>query len=106
MLASDPEETGPHANDLAASVAHLAEQVEDPIADDDLQLGLYLCFEQHYGSFPGVDDAWEWHPASIAARDVLEETFIAALEREIDPREQVDPEAVGELLFRIESEDE
>jgi hypothetical protein len=106
LLASDPEETGPHAPDLAASVARLTERVADPVADDDLQLALYLCFEQHYRALPGVDDAWEWHPASIAARDVLEEAFMTALEREVDPRQPVDPETVGEQLFRVEAEDE
>jgi hypothetical protein len=105
LLLSDPEETGPHTGDLTASVAHLTERVADPLADDDLHLALYLCFEQHYRSFAGVDDAWEWHPAAIAARGVLEEAFMAALEREL-PREEVDSETVGDLLFRIEAEDE
>src|SRR5829696_7705056 len=106
MLAPDPEETGPHAADLASSVAHLTEGVADPISDDDLQLALYLCFEIHYRSLPGIDDSWEWHPASIAARDVLEEAFMSALEREVDPRQPVDPETVGERLFQIEAEDD
>ena len=86
--------------------ARLAALVEDPLGDDDLQLALYLCFELHYRSFPGVDPAWEWDPTLLALRAVLEETFFDALETELAPREPADPALVGELLFRLESEDD
>ncbi|HEV7770539.1 MAG TPA: iron-containing redox enzyme family protein, partial [Solirubrobacterales bacterium] len=66
----------------------------------------YLCFELHYRSFPGVDPAWEWDPTLLAVRAVLEEAFFDALEAEIVPGEPVDPAAVGDLLFRLESEDD
>jgi hypothetical protein len=105
LLLSDPADTDPRDGDLAAGVARLVEQVTDPLGDDDLQLALYLCFEQHYRSFPGVADAWEWHPAAIAVRNVLEEAFLSALERAVEPGD-VDPAEVGDLLFRIEAEDE
>jgi hypothetical protein len=106
LLASGPELVGPHGSDVAASVADLAAQVEEPLADDDLQLALYLCFEQHYRSFPGVDPAWEWHPVAIAARRVLEERFMGALAEAVAPSSPVDPEGAGDLLFAIEAEDE
>jgi len=47
----------------------------DPLADDDLQLALYLCYELHYGSLDGVDDAWEWEPSLLALRRELESRF-------------------------------
>lgn len=51
----------------------------DPLADDDLQLALYLCYELHYGALAGVDDRWEWDPGLLAFRAVLERAFERAL---------------------------
>jgi hypothetical protein len=51
----------------------------DPIADDDLQLALWICFELHYRGFDDVDDAWEWEPRLIALRRRLEELVLSAL---------------------------
>ena len=51
----------------------------EPLADEDLQLALYLCYELHYRGLPGVDDAWEWEPSLLAVRRELETCFEAAL---------------------------
>ncbi|MFE7616992.1 iron-containing redox enzyme family protein [Streptomyces sp. NPDC057496] len=53
--------------------------VGDPLTDDDLQLALYVCYELHYRGFSGVDDRWEWQPASLDLRGRLEREFEAAL---------------------------
>jgi pyrroloquinoline quinone (PQQ) biosynthesis protein C len=53
----------------------------DPLADDDLQLALYLLYELHYRGFAGVDPAWEWEPSLLAFRAVLESEFETALRR-------------------------
>ena len=84
-------------------VVALAAAVEDPLADDDLQLALYLCFELHYRSFPGVDPEWEWSPGLLALRAVLEHRLFDALE--VDSG-KVDPERVGDLLFELEAGDD
>jgi hypothetical protein len=55
----------------------------DPLADEDLQLALYLCYELHYRGLPGVDDRWEWSPSLLALRAALEERFEAALREEV-----------------------
>jgi len=34
----------------------------DPIADEDLQLALYVAYELHYSGIRGVDERWEWSP--------------------------------------------
>jgi hypothetical protein len=47
----------------------------DPLADEDLQLALYLCYELHYRGLPGVDDRWEWDPALLSLRGLLEASF-------------------------------
>jgi Iron-containing redox enzyme len=51
----------------------------DPLADEDLQLALYCCYELHYRGLPGVDERWEWEPSLLALRGALEERFEAAL---------------------------
>jgi len=51
----------------------------DPLADEDLQLALYLCYELHYRGLPGVADEWEWEPSLLALRRELEACFEAAL---------------------------
>src|SRR5690242_1096416 len=48
---------------------------DDPLADDDLQLALYLCYELHYRGLPGVDDRWEWDPRLLDVRGQLELEF-------------------------------
>jgi len=58
----------------------------DPLADDDLHLALYLCYELHYRGLDGVDEHWEWEPSLLAFRAALEAEFEAALERAV-PRE-------------------
>jgi hypothetical protein len=51
----------------------------DPLADDDLQLALYVCYELHYRGFAGVDERWEWEPSLLALRHELEVRFERAL---------------------------
>jgi hypothetical protein len=99
------------AGDCAAAaasqaVADMTAAIDDPLAADDLQLALYLCFELHYRGFPGIDPAWEWSPELLALRAVLEQAFLEALEAELGELGPVDPAEVGDLLFRLESEDD
>src|SRR5437764_682640 len=54
--------------------------VGDPLADEDLNLALYLCYELHYRGLPGVEDRWEWDPSLLGLRAWLEEQFEKALE--------------------------
>src|SRR3954471_14680936 len=51
----------------------------DPLADDDLHLALYCCYELHYRGFDGVDEAWEWDPGLLAFRARLEAAFDAGV---------------------------
>ncbi len=56
----------------------------DVLADDDVQLALYCCYELHYRSFDGVDDGWEWEPSLLAFRAQLERGFESELLRLVD----------------------
>ena len=47
----------------------------DPLADEDLQLALYCCYELHYRGLPGVADEWEWEPTLLALRRDMEAVF-------------------------------
>jgi hypothetical protein len=58
-------------------------EVADALADDDLQLTLWTCYELHYRGFDGVDDLWEWQPDVIALRLALEAELLVALHREV-----------------------
>jgi hypothetical protein len=51
----------------------------DALADEDLQLALYLCYELHYRGMPSVADEWEWEPSLLGLRRDLEACFEAAL---------------------------
>ncbi|MDQ4049748.1 MAG: iron-containing redox enzyme family protein [Actinomycetota bacterium] len=66
----------------------------DVLADEDLQLALYVSYELHYRGFDGVDDRWEWEPSALALRGTLERMMEAALR-----------EAVGELPSSVDPAD-
>ena len=79
--------------------------VDDPLADDDLQLALYACYELHYRGFEGVDAAWEWAPELLAARAALEREFEAAL-RDALPPARVAPAEVEPALRELVARDD
>jgi Iron-containing redox enzyme len=55
------------------------------LADDDLHLALYLCYELHYRGLSGVDEEWEWEPSLLRLRRALELDFERALRRTVPP---------------------
>jgi hypothetical protein len=86
-----------------------AERVpDDPLADEDLQLALYLCYELHYRGFAGVDDGWEWEPSLLALRRRLEARFEAGLIGALGAPtgDSVPPEEMDLALRAIEAADE
>jgi hypothetical protein len=79
----------------------------DPLADEDLQLALYLCYELHYRGLPGVDERWEWSPSLLALRGALEERFETALRDAVGPVGPVPaPEDFDLALRAIEDADD
>ncbi len=64
---------------LDRASASLAEGIEDPLGDLDLQLALDLCYELHFLSFRGVDPGWEWDPQLLELRSRMESLFLDAL---------------------------
>lgn len=76
----------------------------DPVADDDLQLALYLCYELHYQGFEGVDNEWEWAPGLLALRAEIERAFVEAVRRD-RPLAPAAGDAVGRLRALIDAAD-
>jgi pyrroloquinoline quinone (PQQ) biosynthesis protein C len=78
----------------------------DPLADEDLQLALYLCYELHYRGLPGVDERWEWSPSLLGLRAALEHRFEHALRAAVGPLgEPPAPERFDVELRAIEAAD-
>ena len=83
-------------------------RADDVLADEDVQLTLFVLYELHYRGVDGVDDAWEWQPDLLAARAVLERAFEAAI-RAVVPVPQTDARTaheVAEALFELTSSDD
>lgn len=106
VLAALRAPAGSLATPIADLAADLSLEVERPLEDDDLQFALYLCYELHYRSFPGLDPAWEWDPTLLTVRAALERAFFAALEVEVPVSAGADPAGVGDRLFQLEAEDD
>src|SRR3954449_11681424 len=75
-------------------------QAGDPLADEDLQLALYLCYELHYRGLPGVDERWEWSPSLLALRAGLEARFETALRDAVGPLAPAPPPEDFDLALR------
>jgi hypothetical protein len=79
----------------------------DVLADEDVQLALYLCYELHYRGLPGVDPEWEWEPSLLALRAVLEALFDRGLvELAGPPGESAGPEDIDLALRSIADAEE
>ena len=73
--------------------------VADPLADDDFQLALYLCYEVHYRDLTGAD--WKWDLDLLAFRAKLEEAFEARMREEISHRHGRGPFDVATELDQL-----
>jgi len=70
----------------------------DWLDDDDAQLALWCCYELHYCSFEGVNDAWEWEPTLLAARREMESHFVSRLLEETGPVVSLSPRGLEHAL--------
>ncbi|MCU1432880.1 MAG: hypothetical protein JWP95_1985 [Actinotalea sp.] len=80
----------------------------DVLADDDVQLALFMLYELHYRGIEGVDERWEWQPDLLRARGDLEAAFEAAI-RAFVPVPETDARTAGEVaeaLFALTSADD
>ncbi|MEP7059425.1 MAG: iron-containing redox enzyme family protein [Actinomycetota bacterium] len=79
----------------------------DPLADDDLHLALYLCYELHYRGISEAGTDHEWDPQVIAFRSSLEGPFEQALRAgtRVWPATAATPRAVTDELVRLAKDD-
>lgn len=102
-----PAARGPLSEALLARFGHGTgplppPHVADALADDDLQLALYCCYELHYRSFDGVDEALEWEPELLGWRATLEAGLERAVRAAVGERVRpVAPQAVPDELRRL-----
>jgi hypothetical protein len=80
-------------------------EIEDPLADDDLQLALYLCYELHYRGLPAVDERWEWEPSLLALRARLEQIFERSLMEAVPQPDDSSDGAIDGALREIADRD-
>ena len=82
------------------------------VTDDDLQLALWLTYEQHYRGLVGVDEAWEWHPELVWARRDWEHQLVDGLRHHLSARPPdvqqaaTDREAVQVALNQLAAADD
>ena len=76
--------------------------VDDPLADRDFQLALWMLYELHYRGFEEVPDVLEWDPLLLAARAALEHRFEEAVRALAEPG--ADPGVLAELTRGAASE--
>ncbi|MCK0176402.1 iron-containing redox enzyme family protein [Mycolicibacterium sp. F2034L] len=73
----------------------------------DLQLALYVCYELHYRGFAGVDPQWEWNASLLHLRGQMEQSFLAAVRRdvgEITPDETAEAEMDALAIEPVDGE--
>jgi hypothetical protein len=87
------------------SAATLAARTPDPLADEDLQLSLAICYELHYRGFDDVDDGWEWDPGLLAVRALLEERHTAALHELVGAVDVTDAPVDEQLAAVVAADD-
>jgi hypothetical protein len=79
---------------------------DDPLADPDLQLALYVAHELHFSGVAGCPDELEWDPRIDALRSGLQDSMLAALLAECGADARIDPEDVPARIFAlIETDD-
>ncbi|MBW4079262.1 MAG: iron-containing redox enzyme family protein, partial [Acidobacteria bacterium] len=71
----------------------------DVLVDDDFELALYLCYEQHYRS--AADPGWEWDPGLLAFRALLERALLDRLRDEVGYERDVNPHEVVSRLDEL-----
>jgi Iron-containing redox enzyme len=76
------------------------------LADDDVQLALYVLYELHYRGFAGVDERWEWSPPLLGERARLEAHFEDALDAIAGADLRASGGRLDDWLRRIVAEDD
>lgn len=71
------------------------------LADEDVQLALFVCYELHHRGFEGVDERWEWNPSLLEVREILEARFEEGLARAVPCPPTQRPEHMRQALTEL-----
>ncbi|WP_193596054.1 iron-containing redox enzyme family protein [Microbacterium sp. YJN-G] len=95
--------TTPALPELCGLAETALDRCDDILADDDVQLSLFLLHASAYGSLDGLDPDREWDAELVAVRRTLETAFEAALRAQVEPTEAPEPkaDAVARTLFAL-----
>lgn len=63
-------------------------ELDQAPVDDDLQLALWLAYEQHYRGLADVEETLEWDPGLIVARTGWEQHFVRGLRQHVAARDR------------------
>ncbi|GAA2090040.1 iron-containing redox enzyme family protein [Brevibacterium salitolerans] len=101
-LLSSPEPP-PGPDGLCATARDAVEAAEEVLADEDLQLSLFLLYQLHYGPEDYVAGEWEWDPGLLRTRLLLERAHESALRARVPlPGDApADGEGLADLLFAM-----
>ena len=101
VLSAPSRTTG--RGDLATTARFATDRSVDLLADDDVQLALYVMYELFYRGFEGVDDDREWDPDVLAARGVVERAMEDHLSERVQVPHDITPDrsAVAAALFAL-----
>lgn len=99
----------PHACPaLTEQARQLTDRGNDSLADEDLQICLYVLYELHYRGLDGVDERWEWHSDLVTTAAALEAIFERDLRRLVAdriPRPAPLPHELPATLMRMAAAD-
>ncbi|GAA0799603.1 iron-containing redox enzyme family protein [Spirilliplanes yamanashiensis] len=108
-----PVARGPVSSALIDALAHDGRALPaadfsgaDPLADEDLQLSLFVCYELHFRGWDDVPDGREWDPELLRFRAAAERPFEAALRALAGPVRPVQPRDVPAGLAAVVAADD
>jgi len=107
VLAGRPADETDTLERLGRLTRDALSQDPDLLTDDDLQLTLLILYGLVYGDTVDADDDWEWNPALIETRGMIERRFEEQLRQRIPLGDlpDADAESVARHLFALTAED-
>lgn len=92
---------------LTEAAVQAVQNASEVLHDEDLQSTLTMLYGLHYGQFGSADAGWEWNPALLAARAILERALEAELRSRLEPVQPqgVNKESIAAKLFELTGAD-
>ncbi|HEY0166495.1 MAG TPA: iron-containing redox enzyme family protein [Jatrophihabitans sp.] len=113
-----PAARGPLTDELIAALRQPAGSVQlfgaglaldspaAALSDDDLQLGLWICYELHYAGFTDAEPGWEWEPELMSWTRALEGLFGSALRSCVSPAPTPGGDSIADRLRALVDADD